>query len=52
VLDSTAQSVTIGAKANALFSFAPPKGWKPGTYVVILYLNGDSTDSKAFAVRK
>jgi len=52
VLDSTAQTVTTGAKANALFGFAPPKGWKPGTYVVILYLNGDSTDAKAFAVRK
>ncbi|MFL5494815.1 MAG: hypothetical protein ACJ8DC_10580 [Gemmatimonadales bacterium] len=52
VLDSTAQSVTTGAKENALFRFAPPKGWKPGTYVVLLYLNGDSADSKAFAVRK
>jgi hypothetical protein len=52
LLDSTSQSVTIGAKSNALFRFAPPKGWKPGTYVVLLYLNGDSADSKAFAVRK
>jgi hypothetical protein len=52
VLDSTAQTVTAGAKANALVQFAPPKGWKPGTYVVILYLNGDSTNAKAFAVRK
>jgi hypothetical protein len=52
VLDSTAQSVTTGSKSNALFRFAPPKGWKPGTYVVILYLNGDSADSKAFAIRK
>jgi hypothetical protein len=52
VLDSTAQAVTVGAKGNALFRFAPPKGWKPGTYVVILYLNSDSADAKAFAVRK
>jgi hypothetical protein len=52
LLDSTAQSVTIGSKSNALFQFAPPKGWKPGTYVVLLYLNGDSADAKAFAVRK
>jgi hypothetical protein len=52
VLDSTAQSVTTGAKTNALFRFAPPKGWKPGTYVVILYVNNDSADAKAFAVRK
>jgi hypothetical protein len=52
LLDSTTQSVTTGAKTNALFRYAPPKEWKPGTYVVILYLNNDSADAKAFAVRK
>jgi hypothetical protein len=52
VLDSTSQKVHAGDAGNKEFHLAQPKGWKPGTYLITLYLNGDSTDSKTFAVRK
>jgi hypothetical protein len=52
VLDSTSQAVSAGAKENKEFHLAQPKGWKPGTYLVTLYLDGDSVNAKAFAVRK
>jgi hypothetical protein len=52
VLDSTAQSIATGAKEQAEFHLAQPKGWAPGTYLVTLFLNGDSVESKTFAVKK
>jgi hypothetical protein len=52
VLDSTSQKVSAGEAGNKEFHLAQPKGWKPGTYLVTLYLNNDSVDAKAFAVRK
>ena len=51
-LDSTAQPLTAGATRHKEFHLAQPAGWKPGTYLVTLYLNGDSDDAKTFAVRK
>jgi hypothetical protein len=51
-LDSTAQPLTAGAAHHKEFHLAQPAGWKPGTYLVTLYLNGDSVDAKTFAVRK
>jgi hypothetical protein len=51
VLDSTSQAVS-GAPAIKEFHLAPLKGWQPGTYLVTLYLNGDSVEAKTFAVRK
>jgi hypothetical protein len=51
-LDSTAQPITAGDSANKEFHLAQEKGWKPGNYLVTIYLNGDSVDSKTFAVRK
>jgi hypothetical protein len=51
-LDSTAAPIAAGDTANKEFHLAPPKGWKPGTYMVTLYLNGDSVQAKTFAVRK
>jgi hypothetical protein len=35
---------------NAAFSLAEPKGLKPGTYKVIVFLGGDSVDTKLFRV--
>jgi hypothetical protein len=52
VLDSTSQKVHAGEAGNKEFHLAQDKGWKPGTYLITLYLNGDSADSKTFAVRK
>lgn len=51
-LDSTSQNVTAGDSGNTEFHLAQPKGWAPGTYLVTLYLNGDSVEAKTFAVRK
>jgi hypothetical protein len=51
-LDSTAQAVHAGDGANKEFHLAQPKGWAPGTYLVTIYLNGDSADAKTFAVKK
>jgi hypothetical protein len=51
-LDSTATPIASGDTANKEFHLAQPKGWQPGTYLVTLYLNGDSVEAKTFAVRK
>jgi len=37
---------------NTAFQFSQPKGLKPGTYKVIVFLGDDSVDTKVFAVRK
>ena len=51
-LDSTGTSIAAGDTTNKEFHLAPPKGWQQGTYLVTLYLNGDSVQAKTFAVRK
>lgn len=51
-LDSTAQIVPADAAGNTEFHLAPGKGWQPGTYLVTIFLNDDSTEAKTFAVRK
>lgn len=51
VLDSTSQSITE-APTTTEFHLAQPKGWQPGTYLVTLFLNGDSVEAKTFAVRQ
>jgi hypothetical protein len=52
-LDSTSQPIAADSMtANKEFHLAPAKGWKPGTYLITLYLNGDSVLAKTFAVRK
>ena len=40
------------AGANTAFHLARPKGLKPGTYKVVLFLGDDSADTKAFVVKK
>jgi hypothetical protein len=37
---------------NAAFALAQPKGLKPGTYKVVIFLGGDSVDAKVFVVKK
>ena len=37
---------------NAVFDLSQPKGLKPGTYKVVLFLGGDSVDAKVFVVKK
>jgi hypothetical protein len=53
VIDSTTQPISASDTGYKEFHLAAPdKGWKPGTYLVTLYLNGDSAQAKTFAVRK
>jgi hypothetical protein len=40
------------AGENTAFHLAQPKGLKPGTYKVIVFLGDDSVDTKAFVVQK
>jgi len=37
---------------NAAFQLAKPKGLKPGTYKVIIFLGDDSVETKVFVVKK
>ena len=40
------------AGQNAAFQWSQPKGMKPGTYKVVVFLGNDSADAKVFAVKK
>jgi hypothetical protein len=40
------------AGENAEFRLSQPKGLKPGTYKVIIFLGSDSVETKVFAVKK
>jgi hypothetical protein len=37
---------------NTAFRLSQPKGLKPGTYKVIVFLGGDSVDTKVFVVKR
>ena len=37
---------------STAFSLAQPKGLKPGTYKVVVFLGDDSVDAKVFVVKK
>ncbi len=52
IVDSTTQPIASGDTTRKEFHLSPAKGWKPGTYMIKLYLNGDSVQAKTFAVRK
>ena len=46
-------SVAIPAAGqNAAFQLSQPKGLKPGTYKVVVFLGNDSVDAKVFVVKK
>ena len=52
-LDSTSQPISAdNGSAIKEFHLAPAQGWRPGTYMLTLYLNGDSVEAKTFAVKK
>ena len=50
ILEQSTEQVRPGE--NTAFSLAKPKGLKPGTYKVVLFLGDDSVDTKVFAVKK
>jgi hypothetical protein len=51
VLQQSTEAVQPSGQ-NTAFQLSQPKGFKPGTYKVILFLGGDSVDTKVFAVKK
>ncbi|HEX2219362.1 MAG TPA: hypothetical protein VHG35_11210 [Gemmatimonadales bacterium] len=52
VLDSSSKTIQPEGKDNTEFHITSEKGWREGTYNVIVYADGDSVDSKNFAVKK
>lgn len=52
VVDSSSQTIKPQGRENTEFHVMNPKGWPVGTYNVTVYADGDSVDSKNFAVKK
>lgn len=52
VVDSSSQTIRPEGRENTEFHISNPKGWPVGTYNVTVYADGDSVDSKNFAVKK
>ena len=51
VLQQTSEPVGHAGE-NIVFRLSQPKGLKPGTYKVIVFLDDDSVETKVFLVRK
>jgi hypothetical protein len=51
-VDSSTQTISPQGDENTEFHVSNPKGWPAGTYNVTIHANGDSVDSKNFAVKK
>ena len=51
-VDSSSQTISPQGDENTEFHITNPKGWPVGTYNVTIYADGDSVDSKNFAVKK
>jgi hypothetical protein len=51
-VDSSTQTIKPQGKENTEFHISNPKGWPVGTYNVTIFADGDSVESKNFAVKK
>ena len=52
VVDSSSQTIKPTGPENTEFHVVNPKGWPVGTYNVTIFADGDSAESKNFAVKK
>jgi hypothetical protein len=52
VVDSAAKTIHPEGPENNEFHVTSAKGFKPGTYKVTIYSDGDSADARTFAVKK
>jgi hypothetical protein len=52
VVDSSSQTIKPTGSENTEFHVVNPKGWPVGTYNVTIFADGDSAESKNFAVKK
>jgi hypothetical protein len=51
ILQKTSELAHTGGE-NTAFSLSRPKGFRPGTYKVVVLLDNDSVDTKVFVVKK
>jgi hypothetical protein len=51
-VDSSKTSIQPSGRNQTLLQAARPKGWTPGAYRITIYADGDSVDTKTFAVQK
>jgi hypothetical protein len=52
LVDSSAKTIQPKGRENTALQAARAKGWTPGAYRITIYADGDSVDSKTFAVAK
>lgn len=52
VIDSSTKTIKPKGRENTEIHAFQAKGWPPGAYRITIYADGDSVDSKTFAVRK
>jgi len=52
VVDSSTKTIQPKGRENTELHAFKAKGWTPGAYRITIYADGDSIDSKTFAVRK
>jgi flagellar hook assembly protein FlgD len=52
VVDSSTKTIKPKGRENTELHATKAKGWAPGAYRITVYAEGDSVDSKTFAVRK
>jgi hypothetical protein len=52
VVDSSSKTIKPKGREHTELHATQKKGWSPGAYRVTVYADGDSIDSKTFAVRK
>ncbi len=52
VIDSSTKTIQPKGRDNTEIHAFRAKGWAPGAYRITIYADGDSVDSKTFAVRK
>jgi hypothetical protein len=52
VVDSSTKRIQPKGRENTEIHASRTKGWAPGAYRITIYADGDSVDSKTFAVRK
>ncbi len=52
VIDSSTKRIQPKGRENTEIHAFRAKGWTPGAYRITVYADGDSVDSKTFAVRK
>ena len=51
-VDSSAKTIQPKGRENTELHASKAKGWPAGAYRITIYADGDSVDSKTFAVRK